>query len=125
MSEGKRKKPLRVAEALAGYLRKSGLGDRLEQAGAVEEWAERVGGKIAAVTEPLHVRNGVLFVAVRSSAWLMELRMMEAEIRRRMNEGREQGRLEGIRFVMEGVAEPDRPGRGRGRRSGNTEGRSG
>ena len=125
MSEGKRKKPLKVAEALAGYLEESGLGDRIEQAGAVEEWAERVGGKIADVTEPLHVRDGVLYVAVRSSAWLMELRMMEGEIRRRVNEGRGKGRLEKIRFVMEGESDSRRPGWGRGRQRGNTEGRSG
>ena len=105
---------MRVAEALAGYLRKSGLGDRLEEVSAVDEWAERVGARITAVTEPLHVANGVLFVGVRSSAWLMELRMMEADIRRRLNEGRTRGRIERIRFVMDGEEEPRGPRRPRG-----------
>ena len=118
MTDGKRKKPLTVREALAGYLRESGLGERIEQATAVEEWTERVGEKIADVTEPLHVRDGVLFVGVRSSAWLMELRMMEAEIRRRVNEDRGRGRIRKIRFVMEDEdeAERRRPGWGRRRR---------
>jgi predicted nucleic acid-binding Zn ribbon protein len=118
MSEGKRKKPLTVAEALAGYLKQSGLGDRIEQATAVDDWAERVGKKIADVTAPVHVRDGVLFVAVQSSAWLMELRMMEAEIRSRLNEGRERGRIQKIRFVMDGEERPRGPGWGRGQRGG-------
>ena len=106
---------MKVAEALAGYLAKSGLGERLEESACVEEWPERVGARIAAVTEPLHVNNGVLFVAVRSSAWLMELRMMEADVRSRLNEGRDKGRVRKIRFVMSG--EEDSP-KGPPRRGG-------
>jgi predicted nucleic acid-binding Zn ribbon protein len=118
MSGDKRKKPLKVAEALAGYLKTSGLGERMEQAAAVDDWADRVGEKIAAVTEPLHVSGGILYVGVRSSAWLMELRMMEGEIRRRLNEDRAGGRIRGIRFVMEAEREEERrrPGWGRRRR---------
>lgn len=111
---GKKQGPIKVAEALAGYLAKSGLGDRIEEAAAVEDWASKVGDRIAAVTEPLHVNNGTLFVGVRSSAWLMELRMMEGDVRRRLNEGREKGRVRKIRFVMSGEEEsanrPRRPG---------------
>jgi predicted nucleic acid-binding Zn ribbon protein len=108
-------KPMRVAEALATYLNRSGLGDRLEQTATVDDWAERVGERIAAVTEPLHVSQNVLFVAVSSSPWLMELRMLEADIRRSLNEGREKGQIDRIRFVMAGGDAPEDP-RGRGRR---------
>lgn len=107
---GGREKPMRVAEALAKYLKRSGLGERLDATAAVDEWAHRVGPRIAAVATPLHVSNGVLFVAVDSSAWLMELRLMEADIRRRLNEGRTTGRIDRIRFVMAGGEE--RPPRG-------------
>ncbi|HUG42555.1 MAG TPA: DUF721 domain-containing protein [Longimicrobiales bacterium] len=111
---GKPTGPMKVAEALAGYLARSGLGDRLQEASAVEDWPGKVGSRIAAVTEPLHVNNGVLFVGVRSSAWLMELRMMEAEVRGRLNEGRDKGRIRKIRFVMAGEEE-GRPAGPRGR----------
>lgn len=117
MSESGRSKPMKVAEALAGYLKRSGLGDRIEEIATVDDWAERVGERIAEVTEPRSVENGVLFVAVRSSAWLMELRMMEGEIRRRLNEGRVKGRITKIRFVIAGEEEGARsPGWNRGTR---------
>lgn len=91
---------MKVGEALKQYLAASQVGERMEEATIVPEWAERVGQRIAAVTTPLRVSRGTLFVAVRSSAWLMELRLMEGEILRTLNAGRERGRIEKIRFVM-------------------------
>lgn len=108
-----KKKPTKVAEALAGYLEKSGLGDRIEEVATVDGWSERVGERIARVADPLRVDRGVLFVGVDSNAWLMELRMMEVDIRRRLNEGRTRGRIRQIRFVLND--EEDRGPRPRGR----------
>ncbi|NLG60730.1 MAG: DUF721 domain-containing protein [Candidatus Cloacimonetes bacterium] len=93
-------KPIRLGDALRTFLEESKVGERLEEATVVPEWAERVGPRIAAVTTPLRVSRGTLLVAVRSSAWMMELRLMEREIVRRLNEGRQRGRIEKIRFVM-------------------------
>lgn len=93
-------KPIRLGDALRRFLEESKVGERLEEATVVPEWAERVGPRIAAVTTPLRVSRGTLLVAVRSSAWMMELRLMEREIVRRLNEGRQRGRIEKIRFVM-------------------------
>lgn len=93
-------RPERVGDVLGAYLRDSGLGERVAEASVVPEWPERVGPAIAAVTTPLRVSRGALVVAVRSSAWLMELRLMEREIVRRINVGRDEGRIERIRFIM-------------------------
>ncbi|HSJ14476.1 MAG TPA: DUF721 domain-containing protein [Longimicrobiales bacterium] len=95
-----RQKPTPLADALQQYLRDSGLEERIEEAGIVPEWAARVGPAIAAVTVPLRTSAGTLVVAVRSSAWLAELKLMEREILRRLNEDRARGRIERIRFVM-------------------------
>ncbi|MGH7467685.1 MAG: DUF721 domain-containing protein [Longimicrobiales bacterium] len=92
--------PTQLGEALQGYLRKTDVGQRIEEASAVPEWAERVGPAIAAVTIPMRVTHGTLLVGVRSSAWLMELTVMEPEILRRLNGPRERGRISKIRFVM-------------------------
>ena len=117
-----REKPVKLGDALQNYLRDSGLEERVEEAAVLPEWDTRVGSAIAAVTVPLRVSNGMLLVAVRTSAWLMELKLMEREILRRVNEGRERGRIERIRFVMSGQEdEPEQP-LVRRRRGGRTRG---
>jgi len=97
---GKKDGPDRIGATLQQYLDRSGLAERIEEASVVPDWPERVGAAIAAVTRPDRVTRGTLFVAVRSSAWMMELKMMEAEIVRRLNEGRPKGRIQRIRFFM-------------------------
>ena len=102
---GERSRFTRLADTLAEYLRESGIGERVEEAAIVPEWADRVGPAIAAVTTPLSVSHGTLLVGVRSSAWLMELHLMEREIVSRLNAGRPRAQVRRIRFVQ---ADPDR-----------------
>lgn len=92
--------PTPLGEALGEFLEGSVLGERIEEASVVPEWEERVGEAIARVTKPTRVSHGTLFVSVRSSAWLMELNMMRGEILRRLNAGRQKGRIDQIRFFM-------------------------
>jgi predicted nucleic acid-binding Zn ribbon protein len=50
------------------------------------EWAAIVGPQIAKVTEPLSVTpQGTLFVAVQSNAWMMELKLLEPELLKKLN----------------------------------------
>ncbi|MFW6201155.1 MAG: DUF721 domain-containing protein [Gemmatimonadota bacterium] len=98
---GERDGPTPVGRALERYLERSGLAERVDQATVVPEWDEAVGDRIAQATRPLRVSNGTLFVAVRSSAWMMELKMMEREIIERLDAGRERRRIREIRFVMD------------------------
>lgn len=93
--------PKQVREALESYLEKAGISEKIEAASVVPEWPALVGDGIAAVTTPLRVSNGVLFVAVRSSAWLSELKLMERDILKRLNAGKAKGRISSIRFVMQ------------------------
>jgi predicted nucleic acid-binding Zn ribbon protein len=112
--------PEKLGDALQQFLQDSGLDDRIEEASVLPEWQERVGEAIAAVTVPVRVSRGTLLIAVRTSGWLMELRLMERDILQRVNEGRDRGRIERIRFVMTGDEDapepPEPPARRRGRR---------
>jgi len=92
--------PMQVHEVLQKYLADTTVGERIEEASVVPEWRDRVGDAIAAVTVPLRVSRGELVVGVRSSAWLAELRLMQVEIVRRLNIGRERGKIRKIRFQM-------------------------
>lgn len=70
-----------IGEALEAYLKRSGLKRRLDQASAVEDWADIVGPQIADATTPDGVSaDGILFVRVRSAAWMQELQLMSPTI---------------------------------------------
>ncbi|MEX2583396.1 MAG: DUF721 domain-containing protein [Gemmatimonadota bacterium] len=87
---------------LPSYLERKGLSAKVEAASVVPEWEALVGAGIAAVTTPVRVSDGTLIVAVKTSAWMMELNMMKGELMRRLNAGKRQGRIEQLVFVMAG-----------------------
>ena len=79
-------KPQRVGETLATFLDRSGLAERIEQAGIIPEWPTLVGKQIASVTDPHHIsRDGTLFVAVRTNAWMNELSLLEPQLLAALN----------------------------------------
>ena len=92
--------PQRVGDVLGGFLEKKGLREPVLRAEAVDEWDQRVGEAIARVTRAQGVRDLTLIVEVKSSAWLMELNFMKEDILRRVNEGRTEGTIEKIVFVL-------------------------
>ena len=92
--------PVRVGDLLDDVLRRTGVRRQVERQGALDAWSAVVGERIAEVTEPVRVDGGVLYVEVRSSAWMMELDMMKHEILERLNEGRDEGRIEKVRFLL-------------------------
>ena len=82
----KQHKTASIGEALTSFLTRSGLAPRVEQAAVVPEWASLVGPQIAAVTNPLSVtQDGLLFVAVASHGWMMELSLLEPELLKQLN----------------------------------------
>ena len=85
------KRPEPIASAISQFLEQAGIRDLVQQATVVPEWPKLVGSQIAAVTEPLSVTaDGVLFVAVKTHAWMSELSLMEPELLTSLN--RETGR---------------------------------
>jgi predicted nucleic acid-binding Zn ribbon protein len=83
---GRKPKPEKIGETLASFLAESGLAERVEQAEIIPEWAALVGPQIATVTEPLMIaRDGTLFVAVRTNAWMNELSLLEPQLLAALN----------------------------------------
>lgn len=86
MAENRKRTPARMDEALSSYLERSGLAARVDQANVVPEWKSLVGEQIATVTVPHAIaRDGTLFVAVTTNAWMNELSLMEPELLRVLN----------------------------------------
>ena len=94
-------KPVKVGEAIARYLKRAGLADRVAQATVVEQWPALVGAQIARAALPESVtQDGTLFVRVKSAAWRQELSLMTPEIMAKLNAGRKHGRIERIRWIV-------------------------
>ena len=86
MADSRKRSPARMDEALTSYLERSGLAARVDQANVVPEWKTLVGEQIATVTVPHAIaRDGTLFVAVTTNAWMTELSLMEPELLRALN----------------------------------------
>lgn len=92
----------RVRDILPGLLRRLGIAKEVASQEALAAWGPAVGPHIAAVTRATAVANGVLFVSVRSSAWMSELNMMKRELLRKLNAGCTEGRIERIVFRLHG-----------------------
>ena len=99
--ERRKDRPRPIGEALASFLERSGISRRVEQAAVIPEWPELVGAQIAQVTEPLSIaRDGTLFVAVKTSAWMNELSLLEPQLLASINGKTDRARVARIRWQM-------------------------
>lgn len=116
---GRRSRPEPLADALASYLEKSGIAAGAERRRVFVEWRERVGDRIADVATPLRLDRGTLIVGVRSSAWLMELKLMERRLVERLNTGLGESGIDQIRLVLGHPETGGETGRGTREKSGS------
>ncbi|GIV16028.1 MAG: hypothetical protein KatS3mg022_1463 [Armatimonadota bacterium] len=63
-----------------------GLRERLRAFRALLNWEEIVGKTVAAAAQPEALKEGKVFVAVKSNAWIQELRFQQHIILQRLNE---------------------------------------
>jgi predicted nucleic acid-binding Zn ribbon protein len=97
-----KKRPAAIGDILAGVLKSSGVGARIEQAGIIPEWPTIVGAQIAAVTTPQSIAaDGTLFVGVTTNAWMMELSMLEPELLRALNAKAGRAPVKKIRWLLQ------------------------
>ncbi len=100
MTERKRR-PEAIGKIVASVIDRSGIGQRIEQAGIIPEWRQLVGPQIAAVTSPQSISaNGTLFVRVTTNAWANELSMLEPELLKSLNRKPERAPVKKIRWML-------------------------
>jgi len=107
----RRSRPTTVGSMLDEVFERIGIRERVEKAKTAARWEEIVGPHIDGVTKIGRVRGSTLFIEVAGAAWMTELTMMRRTLLRRLNEGRDHGRIERIMFVQAenaGVAAPSR-----------------
>jgi predicted nucleic acid-binding Zn ribbon protein len=81
----RRSKTISLAEAMQDYIREMNLGDKLREVGVVESWESIVGRAIAARTSKVYIKDGVLFVHLKSSIVRNELMMLREALREKLN----------------------------------------
>lgn len=91
----------RLGDALAGFLQRSGLRERVQQADVITRWAELVGPELAAVTRAISIsEDGTLFAVAKTAGWLNELSFMERELLESVNRVSGSKPLRRIRWAL-------------------------
>lgn len=93
-----------LGDLLARSLKEMGLERKVRERQALAMWAEVVGPQIAAASSARDVRDGVMFVSCKSSAWSNELSFHKSEIVGRLNEAVGGEVIKDIRFSARGFA---------------------
>jgi predicted nucleic acid-binding Zn ribbon protein len=91
---------VKVDQVLGGLLKELRLDEALARQDAVDRWPTAVGPGIAAVTRATGSSGDVLFVDVRSSAWMSELNLVRHRLLARLNAGVREGRVEKLIFRL-------------------------
>lgn len=82
----KRSRPTRLSSLLEQTLSRFGLDRRLDDYRVWQAWDEVVGRTISRNAQPVRLDGTRLVVAVKSSAWLHELSLLQRELIARLNE---------------------------------------
>lgn len=91
-----------LGNVVATALDKLGLGGRMREAMVLVKWNDVVGDRIARVTRPLKMSEGVLFVACKSAVWANELSLHKDHIKTEINRTIGSRILKEIRFSSRG-----------------------
>lgn len=119
-----RTEPVALSAAIGGLLDAEGWQVAAATGSVFGRWAQIVGPELAAHTTPVSLRDGELRISADSTAWATQVRLLAAELIRRL--GRELPAGTVARVRVSGPAAPGRkPGQWRvrgGRGPGDTYG---
>ncbi len=77
---------LSISDALVEYLRESGLEKSVLEVQVEEAWPKVMGAVVVGLTESVEMKDGVLYVRVRSAALKTQLFENRFELVRKLNE---------------------------------------
>jgi predicted nucleic acid-binding Zn ribbon protein len=85
LARGRRDDPQPLGMAIEGLLAEHGWEERAAVGGAFGRWEQIVGADLAAHTYPESFTEGELVVMADSTAWATQLRLLAADLVRRLN----------------------------------------
>ena len=84
---------------LKKLMRDIGIDQKIEQSRAIIIWPKIVGKRIAEVSKPEKVVNGILFVRVKSAVWRSEFVFMKYKILNKLEKELGKNVVNDIRFL--------------------------
>jgi predicted nucleic acid-binding Zn ribbon protein len=87
-----------IAEVIRQYLKELQIEKKLREVSLTGEWEEIVGKIIASKTEKIVIRDGIMYVHIRSSVVKSELMMIREELVRALNDKAGEELIKGIVF---------------------------
>ena len=91
-----------LGSAVSHVIDRLGLDARLREQLVINKWAEVVGERIAAVSLPDRISDGILWVACKSSVWANELTLHKEHIKSELNRAVQKRVVKDIRFSGRG-----------------------
>jgi predicted nucleic acid-binding Zn ribbon protein len=81
----RRSKTISLAEAMQDYIKEMNLGDKLKEIEILGSWEAMVGKAISSRTSRVYIKEGVLYVYLKSSIVRSELMMIREALREKLN----------------------------------------
>ncbi len=81
----RRSKTISLAEAIQDYIKEMNIGSKLKEISILNSWENMVGKAISSRTSKVYIKDGVLFVHLKSSIVRNELMMIREGLREKLN----------------------------------------
>jgi hypothetical protein len=81
----RRSKTISLAEAMQDYIKEMNLGDKLMEVGLIDSWEKMVGKAISSRTSKVYIKDGILYVHLKSSVVRNELMMIREPLKEQLN----------------------------------------
>ena len=82
----KKKSPHFCGDILKNYCNRVGLSSRMNEQRLLDVWKEAVGEEVAKRTEPIRIKNRILYLKVTNSVWMQQLQFMKELIVKKLHE---------------------------------------
>ncbi len=82
----RRSKTIHLADAIQDYLKEMKLDGKLSELHLIESWEEIVGKAISSRTSKVYIKDGILFVHLKSSVVRNELLMLREALKEKLNQ---------------------------------------
>lgn len=88
-----------ITDILVSYLRENGLEKTMLEHRLIQLWPEAMGEQVARLTGKIEIRNGVLYVSIRSASLRTQLFECRSDVVKKLNQVAGGDVIQDIRFL--------------------------